>query len=375
MNQALMSPAAPVSTIDTRTKTIKIMTVVRINGKLGLSPVCYYRAHLPVLMVNEKCKSIDAHSVSSDDMARAIATQTVGAFKGMDIYVLPRLHKTNGFLPFLEYVHEWGGKIVFDTDDDLTDDHRRLGTGSDFKFTAKHSDLVTVSTAYLAKRMEGVIGYRPVVLPNHVHVPWFANISHNAKRLDPNFTVGFVGTSTHYEDWKYPVDALRKLAEKYPDIRIGVAGYFPDYLRDLPNSIAFEPVPYKFYPRLMRQFDVVCCSLDPDDEFNKCKSSVKALEAMTAARTLSNGKIGGAVAVCTDMPVYRRTVNNNNNGLLVTNDDWYDALELLIEDKRAYNKLSVQGHKWVTANRNMSTTGWQKWATVYKNITNGGVPR
>lgn len=356
-------------------KKISVMTVVRTIPNLGLSPVCYYRAHLPVQTIDVKCKDIDAISIASDEFQHTLAAGVVDKFKGKDIYVLPRLHHTEGFLPFVEYVHGWGGKVVFDTDDDLTDDHRRLGSGRHFKFTAQNSDHVTVSTAYLAKRMEKVIGYRPSVLPNQIYFPWFKDASLKTERINKQFTIGFVGTSTHYEDWKYPVDALRRLAAKYPDIIIGVAGYIPDYLKHLPNSAAFHPVPYQDYPGLMRQFDVVCCALDPDDEFNKCKSSVKALESMAAGRVLSNGKVGGAVAVCTDMPVYRRTVNNRSNGLLVSNDNWFDALELLIRDRQTYNKISMRGHKWVEANRNMITTGWRKWAKVYRQVANGGIPR
>jgi len=352
---------------------ISVVTVVRTLPKLGMSPVCYYRAHLPIMSLDAKCRDIDGQSISAEDMGKALAAGIADRLKGKDIYLLPRLHKENGFIPFIEYVHEWGGKVIFDTDDDLTDDHRRLGSGEDFKFTAKHSDYVTVSTAYLAKRMEPIIGYRPTVLPNQIYVPWFSKCSMEATRKKPNFTVGFVGTSTHYEDWKYPVEALRKLAAKHPDIILGVAGYIPDYLKDLPSSMAFQPVPYQAYPRLLRQFDVICCSLSPDDEFNKCKSAVKALESMSAARVLSNGKIGGAVPVCTDMPVYRRAVQNRNNGLLVSNEDWYDALELLVRDKREYNRLSVRGLKWVTKNRNMDTAGWKKWARVYRQVANGGV--
>jgi len=356
-------------------KPLQVMTVVRTIPKLGLSPVCYYRAHLPVCTIDAKCRDIDGVSVSSENFAYALAKGVVDQFKGKDLYILPRLHHARGFLPFVEYVHEWGGKVIFDTDDDLTDDYRRLGTGDDFKFTAKHADHVTVSTSYLAKRMETVIGYRPSVLANQIYFPWFSEVSLKTNRINPEFTVGFVGTSTHYEDWKYPVEALRKLAAKHPDMIIGIAGYIPDYLKDLPNSAAFHPVPYEKYPGLMRQFDVVCCALDPDDEFNKCKSAVKAIESMAAARPLSNGKIGGAVPVCTDMPVYRRAVNNRNNGLLVSNDDWYDAMELLVRDRRVYNKLSASGHKWVEQNRNMDTTGWKKWAKVYRQVANGGIQR
>jgi glycosyltransferase involved in cell wall biosynthesis len=353
---------------------IRMLAVARTIPRLGgVSPVCYYRAALPVDIVGRKHRDIEAQVISSDDMRRAVvANVTDSLYEGKDLYVLPRLHHREGFDDFKEYIHSWGGQIVFDTDDDLTDDHRRIGTGGDFKYTAQHADHVTVSTPYLAKRLEPIIGYKPKVLANHIHFPWFSKTSLGARRINTSFTLGFVGTSTHYEDWKYPVDALRKLAKRYPDICLGVAGYCPDYLRDLPNAILMEPVPYENYPRLIRQFDVVCCSLDADDEFNKSKSAIKAIESMTAGRVLSNGKIGGAVAVCTDMPVYRRVVSNRNNGLLVSNDDWYDALEHLVRERAFYNNLSGQGHKWARKNRDMTTTGWKKWARFYTSLVNGG---
>ena len=349
---------------------MKILTVARINGKMGLSPVHYYRAVLPLQHLNKR-KDIQATTITTETMFQAIKTGTTKRFENHDIYLLSRLHLQKGFKEFADFIHSWGGKVVYDTDDDLTDQHRHLGAGDDVSITASAADHVTVSTSYLARRMESVIGYMPTVLPNHIDFQGFANISLGAKRIDPGLTIGFIGTKTHYEDWKYPVKALRQLAEKYPDIRLGVAGYIPDYLRDLPNSIAMEPVPYKLYPRMMRQFDVVCCSLDPDDEFNRCKSAIKAIEAMSAARPLPNGKFGGAVPVCTDMPVYRRAVNKSN-GLLVDNDSWYDALEMLIEDKATRYKLQVQGHKWTRKNRDIAQ-GYKRWHRVYKQLLNGGI--
>jgi len=365
---------APPSNIAFKAKQkgkLSMLSVSRVNGKLGISPVCYYRAHLLVKTIGKRCKDIETSAISSDDMALAITTGVVDMFRGMDMYVLPRLHETNGFIGFRDYVHSWGGKIVYDTDDDLTDDYRRIGDGERVRHTAKHSDHVTVSTPYLAARMQPIIGYTPSVLPNHIDFPWFRDTSMKAERNKPNFTVGFVGTSTHYNDWKYPVDALVKLAEKHPNIIIGVAGYVPDYLQGIRNGMAIEPVPYSTYPCVIRQFDVVCCSLDPYDEFNKCKSAIKAIESMAAGRKLNNGRVGGAVPVCTDMPVYRRVVNNRNNGILVDNDEWFAALDRLVTDRAFYNKLSERGHKWVAKNRDMNLTGWRKWAAVYRRVIHG----
>jgi len=292
---------------------------------------------------------------------------------GYHVYVVSRLFAgRKGRREFIDAIREYGGKVVFDTDDDLTDDHRDLGRGGDFKGILHDVDAVTVSTWSLRDQLAPYTnGHKPWVLPNHIDVPWFSKVSLSAKRTVPEgrLAVGFIGTASHYDDWEYPVEALGRLARERDDIVIVAAGYTPDYLKELPNLVQLKAVPYGHYPGLMRQFDIVVCSLDPNDEFNKCKSGIKALEAMSAARVLPNGKIGGAVVVATDMKVYRRVVQDKHNGLLTSNDGWYDTLSRVIEDRQLRNKLAVQGHKWVSKNRNVAT-GYKLWGAAYHAIMN-----
>lgn len=306
------------------------------------------------------------------DLKRLIEAGQADMLLRYQIYVVSRLFAgREGREEFIDAIRESGGKVVFDTDDDLTDDHRDLGRGGDFKGILHDVDAVTVSTWSLRDQLAPYTnGHRPWVLPNHVDAAWFSKVSRAAKRIVPELTVGFIGTASHYDDWQYPVEALGRLARERDDITIVAAGYTPDYLKELPNLVELKPVPYAHYPGLMRQFDVVCCALDPDDEFNKCKSGIKALEAMSAARVLDNGKIGGAVAVATDMPVYRRVVNNKHNGLLVANDEWYGALSRLIDDEQLRTKIAVRGHRWVKKNRNIAT-GYKLWGAAYREIMRG----
>lgn len=77
--------------------------------------------------------------------------------------------------------------------------------------------------------------------------------------------------------------------------------------------------------------------------------------------------MGGAVPVCTNMPVYRRAVQHRHNGLLVNNDEWYDALSLLVRDTRLRNGLAVLGHRWVKKNRDIKT-GCRLWHDTYMEI-------
>ncbi|KKK84942.1 hypothetical protein LCGC14_2778260, partial [marine sediment metagenome] len=161
--------------------------------------------------------------------------------------------------------------------------------------------------------------------------------------------------------------ALVRLAKERKDITITVAGYCPDYLEDLPNVHKIPSVSYEHYPAVVRQFDIICCSLDTEDVFNHSKSGVKALEAMSAARRLPNGKIGGAVPVCTNLKVYSRVISNGHNGLLIDNSEWYETLSELIDNKRLRTKLSVNGFKWVKKNRDMQN-GYRSWRKLIKDV-------
>jgi glycosyltransferase involved in cell wall biosynthesis len=351
---------------------IKIMTVVQENPSGGgISPVHYYRAYLPLRALSELCpREFDVRILKKQEfekMYKNAGSNLEGWLLEHDIFYISRLYHRRGLSTFIKSIHDAGSKIIFDTDDDMTDDFRDLGRGDEFKEAIQIMDQVVCSTPFLADRLEPYIGYRPAICYNHIDFKWFSGVSMRASRVVKGISVGFVGTTSHYADWKYPVEALRRIAEERKDITITVAGFFPDYLEGLPNTHKIPPVNYGHYPAVMRQFDIVCCSLDTEDIFNQSKSSIKALEAMSAARRLPSGRIGGAIPVCTDMTVYRRTVNHRHNGLLTDNDRWYETLIELIDDPRLMERLSVQGYKWVQKNRNMET-GYRAWRTLIKAV-------
>jgi glycosyltransferase involved in cell wall biosynthesis len=348
-----------------------ITAFVRATRKHGISPVNYYRAALPITALSEESSRYRSRVLSQTEVSKLIKKSTSKFLLGSDIYVLSRLYRREGLGRFVDTLHKHNAKIVFDTDDDLTEEFRDIdGRGGEFIHTMKHMDLVTVSTPFLAKRIAKFIGYEPPVLVNHIDFRWFSRYSAEAERTAEGLTIGLIGTASHYNDWYFPLEAMAEIATEHPWVTLVVAGYYPDYLKGLPNIVELKAVPYGAYPGLMRQFDIVCCSLDPNDTFNQSKSSIKALEAMAAARTLPNGKVGGAVPVCTNMPVYRRTVNNRQNGLLTDNNDWYAPLKQLVTDTPLRHKLSVAGHKWVKKNRDIRT-GWRHWAKAYDDLMEG----
>lgn len=347
---------------------LSVMAFVREANVTGISAINHYRAQGPLSALNAQDPNATVEVLGKQDVMAAMRAGTDNALLGRQIYVVSRLFAGRvGREAFLEAIHKHGGTIVFDTDDDLTDNHRELGRGDDFKAILEAVDFVTVSTPHLKKQLAPYVPHTPMVLPNHVNVRWFAQTCMKAERKAPGLTVGFIGTASHFDDWRYPMEALRRIAIEHPEVTVVAAGYCPDYLKELPNLMELGPVPYYKYPELIAQFDIVCCSLDADDEFNKSKSAIKALEAMSAARALKNNQIGGAVPVCTDMPVYRRVVNHRHNGLLTANNRWYRALTALIEDPGLWRKLSIRGYQWVQRHRNVNH-GCHLWGDAYRRM-------
>ena len=255
-------------------------------------------------------------------------------------------------IQFMEMVHESGRKLIYETDDDYTNVHRRTTEG-DAVAVARACDAVTTTTPHLARVLRQ--HNRHVhILPNAINPDIWDQVGrHN----EDHITIGLSGTGTHFEDYKLVKDTLFRLAETYGDrVRFLLMGYKPYYLEDLPNMDFIGFVPYPNYARNLALVDIGLCPLVPDDPFNLAKSAVKALEYMAA----------GAAVVAQNMPVYRRVVNQRHNGLLA-GDHWYEPIALLVEDQQLRRKLAKQARAWVNKHRNIRTLA-RKWYRVYEEV-------
>lgn len=306
--------------------------------------------------------------VTNDDVRQMIEGNNYDSLRGHNIYILGRIHGPGEENP-LGDVMEKDAKLVYDVDDDLLDGSRFNGYGDWVRNTGNLADAITVSTPELAERMADALPDKPIyVLPNHVNVHFYAKVSSKAARFDERLTIGLLGTPTHFFDWALVVDSLIAIREKYPEVQVMCAGYRPEFLKRVPGLVFYAGKPFPQWPQLLRQVDIRLCTLE-DDPFNESKSAIAALEAMAAVRPIGR-RLGGAVPVCSDHTVYKRVIQHRNNGLLVKDDNWYDALELLITNRELLKKLAVSGHRWVKKNRGLSH-GTRLWAKAYQMILGG----
>lgn len=296
-----------------------------------------------------------------------------------DLFVLPRYFTPNeqvdrGFQRFARAVRMAGHKLVYETDDDYTNEHREVhGGGSSALMIAAMCDAITVSTPHLKRVMEERVPGVPVhVLPNQVDIDVWGAVAKSEPARD--MVIGLTGSRTHYYDWHVLADVIPGILEDYPNVTFFLMAFFPDYFEKIQGDriIREPPKQYDQYAWTIRGIDIVLAPVDPNDRFNDSKSGIKAIEGMASARPIGK-KMGGACVVATSNSVYRRVINHRNNGWLVkehTPEAWDEALRTLLDDHSLRAKLQINGLKWAKNNRSIAQN-YVLWRDVYQKILGG----
>lgn len=262
-------------------------------------------------------------------------------------------------------------RIVFDTDDDLTNAHRAVMPEGMTIPSLLPYDRVTVTTPYLRKVM---LQYHPhvTVLPNFVLAPAF--VGH--KRLTKRLTIGLSGSPTHMGDWKPVIAPLNAITDKY-DCQVFITGALPDGLR---NFVTLEDLglghdmtlEFKDLADIYAQIDILLIPLDPNDRFTWSKSAIKAYEGASTIRVLSNGRVGGCALIAVrNPPIYLDFVRHEATGLLVSEydaDSWYDAMKRLILNPSLRERLQEAAYLQMLRHHNLLATGVEMVEKTYQNI-------
>lgn len=319
--------------------------VLGLLAKAELNAVDYYRIAMPYDVLIPQGYPM---RYMPTQVANALAVAGQFHPELFDVFVLCRAavpFDDDRILRFIDVLHQHGKKIIYETDDDYSNEHRHTVEG-DVRSLIEKCDAVTVTTPYLAKRVGGAY-----VLPNYLDFGLWDRV----ERVDDGkVTIALAGTGTHFEDWKLVKEPLERLTQR-DDVHLLMMGYKPYYLEHLPATF-IPPAPYPTYAQSLGQVDIGLCPLVPDDQFNLAKSEIKALEFMAA----------GAAVIAQDMPVYRRSVSNRGNGLLAS-DDWYEKILLLVEDTQERRRLARSGWRWVRKHKDIRTHA-KEWWRVYEEV-------
>jgi O-antigen biosynthesis protein len=134
------------------------------------------------------------------------------------------------------------------------------------------------------------------------------------------------GSKTHKDDFAECVRPLRRLLQRYPQVRLMAVGHIdiPPEVKDLAAQVeAVPPVPWYQVPLCYGMVDINLAPLELNNLFTESKSELKYFEpALMEIPTAAS-----------DIAPFRVGITHGVTGFLCANDDqWYEALERLVLD-------------------------------------------
>lgn len=209
---------------------------------------------------------------------------------------------------------------------------------------AKHADYFTCTNDYLKKKIVKFFKKPCYVVPNFSNQEQIAHAeeinSKKKKQYNPEkeFIIGyFSGTKTHDRDFQLIQDQIIKILEKYPQAKLMILGHlnldekFKKYRRrvirhGLKNYLELE----EFIARV----DINLAPL-VQNEFTNAKSEIKFFDA---------GMVG-VPTIASPTFAFKKAIRNGKNGILAKDDEWFEKIELLMNDKNLYTKISKAAYK------------------------------
>jgi len=271
-----------------------------------------------------------------DDGATALAS---GRLRGFDAVHVFRYHEAEARRG-LRALREAGTAIVWDNDDDLTDDHSSVRTkaiAARVAETLRLAHVVTTTSPALADRYRRWGAGEVQVIENYL--PDYYAAERRGRERGPGVVIGWTAAGEHAQDLR-AFDlrtTLERLLAAHPDVRVVSAGLD---LRLPPDRYAYTlVVQYQDLARYVGEFDIGIAPI-ADTAFNRAKSSVKIKEYAAMGVPWLASPIGPY-----------RGLGEKQGGRLVADDRWYEELDRLVRDARARRKLAKRGVRWGESQR------------------------
>lgn len=338
------------------------MKILFLNGSY---PFCYYyRGYLPAVYSNQMCvqEFIRTYKMPDTKIIEAMAEKA-------DVIVFQRpqeLHQLN----LAVALKKQGKKIIFENDDtysglplDKLNNEKEVALAKqinkNLQSFIRFADGAIASTETLADEYRQ-LNHNTVVLKNCIDpLDKFTCKKNDTGKL----RVGLVGSVTSNDDYIHIKDQLRKLDER-GDVTIVVMGvkrsdgsYLPTMKEDHDFWASLKNVEWHTYVPVTKYMSkLASLALDvaiiprKDHYFNKCKSNLKFLEmSLLKIPVLAQGFDGSPY-----------TQDKDYLTLVYENEDWYNKVIDVMENRQHYKDLAEKAQKYILENYNIKNyaTEW-----------------
>jgi glycosyltransferase involved in cell wall biosynthesis len=240
-------------------------------------------------------------------------------------------------------------KIIYDFDDAIwlpntsTENKvvRWIKFHSKVKSICRWSHKVSCGNDWLADYARN---YNPniVINPTTIDTEKYHNPELWSSSKNEKIVIGWTGTHSTIFYLNSMAGILKEIEKKFPvDIHI-ISNKNPNF--DLPSA-KFIPWNKENEIEQLIQFDIGVMPLD-DDDWAKGKCGFKALQYMAL----------GIPCIASSVGVNKSIIENDRNGILcVNNQDWVNALNVLIENSVKRNEMGIHARKKVIENYSVAS--------------------
>lgn len=263
------------------------------------------------------------------------------------VFVFHRTSDTPKLRQFIQRLKTLGRTLIFETDDLVFDPAYLVhmdywhqmnalerkqyehGVGGEILADAAVA-VATTTTSFLAEKLRER-GKQVFIVPNRLSqqdLVWAERAMEKLSTRDPRLVcLGYLsGTPSHNQDFATLTDALGKLFQAYPHVRLVVVGPLEigDALKQYTDRIehrAFVPRSELF--ATIASLDINLAPLVIGNPFCEAKSELKFFEA----------GIVGVPTVAAATGTFRQAIADGVDGLVAaTSDEWYAKLARLVDD-------------------------------------------
>lgn len=291
---------------------------------------------------------------------------TLDLVKRYRLFVFYRCPYTDMVGEFIELAKQCHKHVLFDVDDLVIDESypktvEYLKTLSKeeqdlyyegtrlMQKTLKMCDGAITTTEALAKELEKFV---PEVFINRNlasdRMQQLSEEAFDARQKEENRStvdIGyFSGSITHNSDFEMVLPAIVKLMNTYHNVRLSLVGEItlPDELKTFKERIIFNKfVDWQKLPKLIASVDINIAPLE-NTIFNSAKSENKWVEAALVR----------VPTIASDVGAFSRMIENEKTGILSENtiDEWYTAMERLVQDVKLRTEIARNAYLYVTEN-------------------------
>lgn len=264
------------------------------------------------------------------------------------VFVFHRTLYTGSVVKLIEKIKEKNKEIIFETDDLVYDPkylqymdyfkqmnsfERKLyenGVGGEI-LRDPYVEVCTTTTTFLADKLREE-NKKVFIVPNKLSNDDLKNadeiLKNKSKRSSSEIRVGyFSGTSSHNKDFATITDALMQIMEKYPQVRLVLAGPLDienklNRFKDRIERLAFAPRKKHFENKA--GVDIALAPLEIGNPFCESKSELK----------FSESGILKIPTVAVANQTFREAIEDGVDGFLAaTTEGWVEKISRLIEDE------------------------------------------